>query len=223
MAPPAPLAIFPLDVVLFPGALLPFHIFEPRYRQMLADCLAGDLPFGLVQPAPDGERPPPGVTGSLARVKHHEQLPDGRSHIIVQGIGRFRLTRYTETDRLYSMGEIEGIIDAPDSLPAAEDLAELGKLGERYRQAAALLHDVDAGAPGWSEDAELLSFQVAAELELSRSTQWRVLTLARTDLRVALLLELLPSLVDDVGARALIHVGARSNGKGPHGPPPGAV
>jgi len=219
----APLAIFPLDVVLFPGALLPLHIFEPRYRQMLADCLARELTFGLVPPGPDGEAPSPGVIGSLARVKHHEPLADGRSHILVQGIGRFRLSRYAESDRLYTLAETEALADEPDSLPGTAVIAELGSLGERYRQAAAILHDVDAGVPGWSDDGELLSFQVAAELELSRSTQWRMLRLERTDRRVALLLELLPSLLDEIGTRAVIHVGARRNGKGPHGPPPEAA
>jgi Lon protease-like protein len=219
----APLAIFPLDVVLFPGALLPLHIFEPRYRQMLADCLARELPFGLVPPDADGELPPPGVIGSLARVKHHEPLPDGRSHILVQGLGRFRLTRYAEADRLYAVAETEPIADDPGSPPASEEIAELGRMGEQYRQAAAVLHDTDPGAPGWSDDVELLSFQVAAELELNRSTQWRMLRLERTDRRVALLLELLPSLLDEIATRAVIHVGARSNGKGPHGPPPGVA
>lgn len=216
----APLAIFPLDVVLFPGALLPLHIFEPRYRQMLADCVERQQPFGLVQPAPDGERPPPGGIGALARVHHHEQLPDGRSHILVQGAGRFRLSRYLDSDRLYALAEPAPLADLPESAPVADSLAELLRLGERYRQAAALLHDVEPGAPAWSDDSELLSFQVAAELELSQSTQWRMLTLDRTDVRVTLLLDLLPSLLDDIAGRAVIHVGARSNGKGAHGAAP---
>jgi Lon protease-like protein len=219
----APLAIFPLDVVLFPGALLPLHIFEPRYRQMLADCVERQQPFGLVQPAPDGERPPPGAIGALAQLQHHEPLPDGRSHILVQGSGRFRLTRYLESDRLYAVGEPAPLADLPDSLPAPEVIDELTRLGELYRQAAAILHDVEPGVAAWAEDSELLSFQVAAELELSRSTQWRLLTLELTDQRMALLLELLPSLLDDINARAAIHVGARSNGKGPHGSTPDFV
>jgi Lon protease-like protein len=213
----APLAIFPLDVVLFPGALLPLHIFEPRYRQMLADCVEHQHPFGLVQPAPDGERPPPGAIGALARIQHHEPLLDGRSHILVQGAGRFRLARYLESERMYSVAESMPIADQPDSLPGPEALADLNRLGERYRQAAAILHDVEPGAPAWSDDPELLSFQVAAQLDLSHSTQWRMLALELTDQRVTLLLDLLPSLLDEIAARAVIHVGARSNGKGPHG------
>ena len=125
-----------------------------------------------------------------------------------------------QPQRLYAVAEPVGVTDRLDSLPGSEALADLTRLGERYRRAAAMLQDIEPGAPAWSDDPELFSFQVAAELELSRSTQWRMLTLDLTDQRVALLLELLPSLLDEIAARAAIHVGARSNGKGPHGAAP---
>ncbi|MEO8031378.1 MAG: LON peptidase substrate-binding domain-containing protein [Gemmatimonadota bacterium] len=217
----APLAIFPLDVVLFPGALLPLHIFEPRYRQLLADCLERHQPFGLIQPAPDGHRPAPGGVGGLAHVEHYEQLADGRSHILVQGTGRFRLDRYLDSDRLYPLAETTGVVDRPESTPSPASLAELRLIGERYRQIAAALHDITSSSGAWSEDAERLSFQVAAELELSGSTQWRLLELDRTNARVTQLLEIAPSLLDELTLRAAIHVGAQSNGKGHHLPSPG--
>jgi len=215
----APLAIFPLDVVLFPGALLPLHIFEPRYRQLLADCLDQSRPFGLVEPAPDGQRPPPGAVGALAQVQHHEQLPDGRSNIIVFGSGRFRLERYLDSDRLYAVAEPTSVGDSQDSAPEPGRLAELRQVADRYRQLSGALHDMATEPAAWSDDPELASFQIASAFELTLPTQWRLLFLTRTDIRIQLLLELGPSLLDELALRAAVHLGAQSNGKGHHNSP----
>ncbi|HZE74649.1 MAG TPA: LON peptidase substrate-binding domain-containing protein, partial [Gemmatimonadales bacterium] len=87
--PPYPLPLFPLNVVLFPGTPLPLHIFEPRYRQMLADCLVGDRRFGLVQPGSEAETPDRGAVGCVAEIRANEQLPDGRANVLVVGGSRF--------------------------------------------------------------------------------------------------------------------------------------
>ena len=110
---PSTIPIFPLpNVVLFPSVFLPLHIFEPRYRQMLADALSGDRIIGMVLlkdgrpgdrrrppadlPAPGDERagnkPPPVYdVGCAGLISHAERLPDGRSNIILRGIERFRI------------------------------------------------------------------------------------------------------------------------------------
>jgi Lon protease-like protein len=94
------LPVFPLPgVVLFPGTLLPLHIFEPRYRTMLADCLAGArcmaMAFQLDEPE-DLERPPRWSTiAGVGRVVHRVALPDGRSNIVLQGLARVRLEELT--------------------------------------------------------------------------------------------------------------------------------
>ena len=93
---PSTIPIFPLpNVVLFPSVFLPLHIFEPRYRKMLADALSGDRIIGMVLlrggDAP-GDRPPPVYdVGCAGLVSHAERLPDGRSNIILRGIERFRI------------------------------------------------------------------------------------------------------------------------------------
>lgn len=80
------IAVFPLpNVVLFPGAALPLHIFEPRYRVMLKDCLASHRAIAIGQSAEDGA-----IVGGGLIVEHH-QLPDGRSNILVVGESRLRL------------------------------------------------------------------------------------------------------------------------------------
>ena len=116
---PSTIPIFPLpNVVLFPSVFLPLHIFEPRYRQMLADALSGDRIIGMVllkggrgaggppgrlpaAPAADlpsprdgraGKKTPPVYdVGCAGLVSHAERLPDGRSNIILRGIERFRI------------------------------------------------------------------------------------------------------------------------------------
>ena len=93
---PSAIPIFPLpNVVLFPWVFLPLHIFEPRYRQMLADALSGDRIIGMVLQKDGGElgeeAPPVYDIGCAGLVSHAERLPDGRSNIILRGIERFRI------------------------------------------------------------------------------------------------------------------------------------
>jgi uncharacterized protein len=91
------LPIFPLpSVVLFPGVFLPLHIFEPRYRDMVADALSTDRLIGMAllragwEADYDG-RPPVFGVGCTAVVTHCERLPDGRFNIILRGLDRFRI------------------------------------------------------------------------------------------------------------------------------------
>ncbi len=92
---PSTIPIFPLpNVVLFPSVCLPLHIFEPRYRQMLADALSGDRIIGMVlQKAgrEPGPAPPVYDIGCAGLITHAERLPDGRSNIVLRGIERFRI------------------------------------------------------------------------------------------------------------------------------------
>src|SRR5260221_216042 len=76
---PARVPLFPLATVLFPGTPLPLHIFEPRYRRMLADCLAGDRRFGLVSGDADGDVPSPGAIGCTPGIQASHELPGGAS------------------------------------------------------------------------------------------------------------------------------------------------
>jgi len=105
------LPLFPLDVVLLPETRLPFHVFEPRYREMLADALAGDRLVGLHRldpfaPAlPDG-RPALLPFGCAGAVVEHEPLADGRSNVVLLGTFRYRLTG-ERAGRSYRIGEVE--------------------------------------------------------------------------------------------------------------------
>jgi uncharacterized protein len=95
MLPPSTIPIFPLpSVVLFPNVFLPLHIFEPRYRQMVADALAGDRMIGMVllKPGFEGDyegRPPIFRTGCAGLITHVERLEDGRFNLVLRGIDKF--------------------------------------------------------------------------------------------------------------------------------------
>jgi hypothetical protein len=96
------LPLFPLpSVVLFPGVFLPLHIFELRYRQMVADALDGDRVIGMVLLKPGYEadyegRPPVYATGCSGLITHVERLEDGRFNLILRGAGKFTILREEE-------------------------------------------------------------------------------------------------------------------------------
>jgi Lon protease-like protein len=97
MALPSVLPLFPLpNVVLFPGVLLPLHIFEPRYRQMVRDVAAGEELIGMILYRRGGEGPPGGgndiyPVGCAGRLVRKVDLPDGRFDILLRGVREFRV------------------------------------------------------------------------------------------------------------------------------------
>lgn len=117
---PDVLPLFPLrGVILLPGASLPLHIFEPRYRRMLADALAGHKLIGMIQPrlamqdgpdmAPeiDLDSPPLCDVGCAGRVVASEPLAEGRSLIVLRGVARFRLARELAVTTPYRQARVE--------------------------------------------------------------------------------------------------------------------
>jgi Lon protease-like protein len=115
---PPVIPLFPLpDVVLFPHVALPLHVFEPRYRKMVADAMAGDRVIGmtLLRPGwePDYEgRPALYERGCAGRIEHHEGLPDGRSNIVLRGITRFRIVS-EHAGQPYRLATVTPLGDAP--------------------------------------------------------------------------------------------------------------
>jgi Lon protease-like protein len=207
------LALFPLPVVLFPGSLLPLHIFEPRYRQLVSDCVEGTHRFGIV-PTADGAEPQPGTMGSVARIRAMQPLPDGRSHIVVSGEERFTLVVLTPTDKPYLVGETEPVVDVADvQLPTATEIETLRGLGERYATALATLEDSDRDVI-LSADPGALSFQIAGLLEWDFETKHHFLGLRSATERVTRLLHAIPRMLAGLEARASVHRRAATNGSG---------
>jgi Lon protease-like protein len=119
---PASIPLFPLpNVVLFPNVFLPLHIFEPRYRKMVADTLAGDRIIGMVLLRPGYEtnydgRPPIYQVGCAGVITHSQPLADGRYDIVLRGMEKFRVVSENESEP-YRVGLVESI---PEVVPADE-------------------------------------------------------------------------------------------------------
>ena len=141
---PAMIPIFPLpDVTLFPNVRRPFHVFEPRYRAMVADALEGDRIIGMVHLEPGYEadyqgRPPIYAVGCAGVIVGSERLPDGRYNIVLEGLTRFRIVSEDES-RPYRLASVESL----EETLAAEDRPVLE---ERRRQLEEALTDLFPGA-----------------------------------------------------------------------------
>lgn len=125
------LPAFPLpNTVLFPGTVLPLHIFEPRYRQMVDETLAGDgvLSIALIRPGNnEAENPILHAVAGCGRIIHSEKLDDGRYNILVQGMERVRLVQELRTDKLYREFRAE-VLPRPDREALREAEFQLAKL-----------------------------------------------------------------------------------------------
>jgi Lon protease-like protein len=120
------LPIFPLpDVVLFPHTLLPLHIFEPRYREMVRDCLAGDrrLAMALLRPGWEKDyygRPPVFPVAGAGEIIQQEELADGRYNILVRGTMRVGITAELPAEKSYRLVRARPLLDRhPDEGPEA--------------------------------------------------------------------------------------------------------
>jgi Lon protease-like protein len=114
---PLTLPLFPLpNVVLFPNVCLPLHIFEPRYRDMTADALAGDRIIGMVLLRPGWEgnydgRPASYDVGCAGLITHAEKLDDGRYNVVLRGMEKFRVIR-EDYQRSYRRADVQAIHEA---------------------------------------------------------------------------------------------------------------
>ena len=205
--------LFPLKLVLFPGEPLPLHIFEPRYRQLLADCLAGDKRFGITAD-PD---PGAGTLGCSAIIQASQLLPDGRSAIVVVGERRFALRARLDEGKPYLVGAVEGFNDEPETAPLPGERHELRALADAARAALRILADANTDLEPWANDPEAFTFQVCALVESHLESRERLLAQRSTRERTRTLIQLMPALVQQLQVRAGVKVGGRTNGKGHHG------
>jgi uncharacterized protein len=130
--------IFPLaGALLFPRSQLPLHIFEPRYRAMTRDALAGDRLIAMVQPRDSEE--PPGLfeIGCLGRIGSCEELDDGRFNLVLEGLSRFRIAREAAVDTLYRQIDADraGFEDDADAVLHLAQRAEVEREARRYADA----------------------------------------------------------------------------------------
>jgi len=216
---PVRLPLFPLTVVLYPGTTLPLHIFEPRYRQLVANCLASDAAFGILRPGVEREAPPPGTVGCAATIRAHDLLADGRSNILVVGEKRFTVERYVECNDPYLVAIVEEFDDRTvDNHPP--DATELERLFHAYVDAICVLQDAEQPEVALSHEAGTLTFQIAASIDPEAPLQVRLLESRSVGERIELLTQWLLPKAADAKERARVHHLARGNGRSTRPYPP---
>ncbi len=169
------ISLFPLPgALLFPGAHLPLHIFEPRYRALVSDALARDRMIGMIQPCEEGMRPRLYRVGCLGRIAECEALADGRYNIILVGLARFRILR--ELDVATPFRQVEAEVEPEQRGDGEEFLAPAMRAAleqEARRFAEHLGYIIDWSAVSRLDDmtfvnsvAHVAPFDVAAKQAL---------------------------------------------------------
>ena len=164
------LALFPLPIVLLPGTPLPLHIFEQRYRAMVARCREDSKPFGLIYHDPDLHGPfllEEGRIGTEAHIEVFHGLPDGRSLILVRGGERFRIRDGLESDEPYYEAVVERYSDRTAAGAGASLLVERRRSStELLRRAVAAVGGETDGIPQLDSSGDI-SFQLARCLQIN--------------------------------------------------------
>ncbi len=118
--------LFPLpNLVFYPQVMQPLHIFEPRYRQMTADALAGDRLIALVLPKPGWEADYAGApllhsVACLGKIVADQKMEDGRYNILMRGLGRVQILHEIPHSKMYRKAKVELLAEVPVSEPIAE-------------------------------------------------------------------------------------------------------
>lgn len=219
---PSHLPLFPLGVVLYPGAVVPLHIFEPRYRQLVIDCVSEDDRFGMCPPAEGRGAPAIGAIGCLAEIVERETLSDGRSNLLVLGRERFRIMRLVEEGTPYYLGDVDLFDDDPATLPDAGTMRALKDLAGQYIELARLLTEEPLRELPFDDDPVVATFEIAAMLEVDFQLRQRMLVMRDTGERAALLLDMLPQILPQLAAALAVRRRARSNGTDAVDPDPDA-
>jgi uncharacterized protein len=170
--------VFPLDHVLLPGLPLPLHIFEPRYRQMLADIETSRGGFGIVALSRGSETSADvdfAKIGTLAEILEKEPYPDGSCDLLTVGSRRFRIVDVDSSAKPYLQAQVEWLDEDDGDLPADLALMVTALFG-RYSQVLSDVSDRD-------RDVELvgdpvrLSYEVAARVQLPVSQRQKLLAM----------------------------------------------
>lgn len=176
------LPLFPLDIVLFPKMVLPLHIFEERYKEMIGDCLRSKAPFGVLY-THDGTTARVGCRAGILKVL--KKYDDGRMDLLAQGGDRFEILHF-DTSASYLRGWSEAFADRDGAQPP--DRKAVQQLLELFRETARILKRSEAEKVVVSPGYQGLSFQIAAGFALPKTIKQRVLEGRSETERVAILI-----------------------------------
>ena len=207
------IGLFPLPIVLVPTERIPLHIFEPRYRELIQECIETDGEFGLVLATGDGAVHEIGTRARVTAVL--ETMEDGSMNIAVEGGLRFRLLELTR-GRSYQTGVVEHVDDADE--PASEEHTE--RALAVFRELAEVAES-DVDVP--DESSPELDWELAARVDFGVEAKQELLAMTSPALRMERLIALLETSLEAVKLEQALRERAGQNGKvsplngdGPH-------
>lgn len=198
----ATLPLFPLEVVLYPNEVLPLHIFEDRYKAMIAQSIENETPFGVVLQT-DGTMKEVGCTALVSKVT--ETFDDGSSNIIVTGQERFRISE-VHHHHAWMSADVEPVTD----LKAAPNPGLVDRLIAQHIKLLELAGRTPS--PSLYEDRDRLSFFVAHNAGLTLEQKQDVLETRAESMRVEYLIAHLERFIPAVEEAEHVRQKVRSNG-----------
>lgn len=197
------LPLFPLEVVLLPGTPLPLHIFEPRYKEMIRECLTNEAPFGVVRALEEGIAEV-GCTAEIITVT--KEYPDGRLDLIAEGRKRFEVVELNE-ERSFLRAEVLLVPDEPGAL-AQEERVKAIQLHLEILSLAGAVQDLSAA------DQNQLSFYLAGSLPLDLDFKQKLLSMRSEGERIQAVASYLETILPKLRRVARARQKAGGNGHG---------
>jgi uncharacterized protein len=195
------LPLFPLDVVLLPGTPLPLHIFEPRYKEMIGECLANSAPFGVVRALEEGVAEI-GCTAEIVTVT--KEYPDGRMDLVAEGRKRFEVLALNQ-DRSFLRAEVLMMPDEP-APSSEEDKARAIQVHLQILSLAGAVQDLSAA------DQNALSFYLAGSLPLDLDFKQKLLAMRTESERIQAVAAYLEGILPNLQRAARARQKAGGNG-----------
>jgi Lon protease-like protein len=195
------LALFPLEVVLFPGTPLPLHIFEPRYREMIGECLEQKKQFGVIR-AQQSNLADVGCTAEILAVT--KTYDDGRMDIVAEGRDRFELLEVNQ-ERAFLRGSILLVQDEPE-FPTSTERSHAIELHRQILALANAQQDLPEG-----QDAPL-SYHLAGSLPLDLDFKQKLLSLRSEARRMQTVIEYFEGILPNLRRTITIRQKAGGNG-----------
>jgi Lon protease-like protein len=194
--------LFPLGLVALPSELVPLHIFEERYKTMMARCLEEESEFGIVWIADDGLRSV-GCACEIAEVL--ERMEDGRLNLVARGTRPFRIEA-RQDELAYPAGVVEFLEDLSEEPDA-------GVAGEAHAAYADLVRQATDRTPDENEIADMSAYEMAATVEFGADAKQGLLDLRSEAERLKLVTRLIRSAIKRLDFAERAQARARSNGK----------
>jgi Lon protease-like protein len=197
------LPLFPLDVVLLPGTPLPVHIFEPRYKEMIRECLANDAAFGVVRALEEGIAEV-GCTAEIVSVT--KEYPDGRLDLVAEGRKRFEVLELNR-ERSFLQAEVMLVPDEDDlGAPSPEHRARAIQLHLEILSLAGAVQDIS------SADQIALSYYLAGSLPLDLDFKQKLLGMRSESQRIQAVAAYLESILPNLRRAGRTRQKAGGNG-----------